>query len=553
MQSWRLEKYASALTSFAAHKWRVRPPPEAQSAAAQEMAVRQHLRVLAVMCTCSAPFDAWWRLCALRRHQRLRETRSAAAEALRASRLRTNVLDETQHRFNKQDATLRTIARRMHLRDAILAWAISALERKSRRRSPDRHLALWLRRWQRRANFRSASRAWLVRRARRRQFGTGFVALRAAAAACRWLRAQAARLEVARVLSAWRGSHRRQRWSAARAAVVWRRKRTSRLGVAVRSWHRFVLRRTRKGLVAHQDDALCTMLKLWGDSAHAAVRDLKLIPARADAEVASALCALGGGWVGGRGALEIAVAELAHHKRGLLDEQQAVRAARARGEGAAQRVSELFVMLRQQRSNLAALTAAVARSEAESICLQRAMHTAERQAAARAAHPIVSSECAAEFGVLPHWVEHIHGSVSEMAPDDQEKPHGAGGTATESPGSRESERIGSEVDADGRPSFRPIGRRIAASPSTTPPPTPLPDEGDAATHLGASSPSRHDPPAWPLLAQLIVSSEASMRARLQPAERQLGRVEERLLMMERWVARGIEAIRAQAADRAQPP
>jgi hypothetical protein len=519
------------------------------------MAVRQQLRVLAVMCACYAPFDAWWRLCAQQRQQRLRETRSAAAEALRASRLRNNLLDETIHRFNKQDTTLRTIGRRMHLRDAMLAWAIRAFERKSHRRSHNRQLALWLRRWQRRANFRSASRAYLLRRARRRHFSTGFRALRAAAASYRWLYAQTARLDVARALAAWSVSHRRQRWCASRAAVVWRRYRTARLGLSLRVWHRCVLRRTRAGLVAHQDAALRTMLKLWGDSAHAAVRELRLMPAGADGEVANALCALGGGWMGGRGALEIAVAELAHHKRGLLDEQQAVRVARARGEGAAQRVSELFAMLRQQRTNLAALTATVARSEAESICLQRAMHTAERQAAARAAHPVVGSECAAEFGALPGWEQHADIRASEIAADPDEQ--GIGGTGGKG-GQRSQE--GSPGGSDGEVEVieempkksRRIGRRTVASPSTTPPPTPIPDEGAAAAHTGAHSPPQFHPPARPLLAQLIVSSEAVMRARLHPAEARLERAEERLLAMERRVASAIEAIRARPGDAGAP-
>ena len=49
MQSWRLEVHASVLTSAATQKWKVRPPTKAPSSAAQELAVRQQLRELAVM------------------------------------------------------------------------------------------------------------------------------------------------------------------------------------------------------------------------------------------------------------------------------------------------------------------------------------------------------------------------------------------------------------------------------------------------------------------------------------------------------------------------
>ena len=117
--------------------------------------------------------------------------------------------------------------------------------------------------------------------------------------------------------------------------------------------------------VVLETDLLSAMLSLWTDSAREVVRVLRAIPAGNDEEAVNALCALGGGWAGGRGAVEIAISELRRYKRQLLDEREAVRAAKARGEGASERVGELFEMLRQQRAILEALTSTVARSEAE--------------------------------------------------------------------------------------------------------------------------------------------------------------------------------------------
>lgn len=522
MQSWRAELYLSALTSAAACKWHVLPPPNLRDPAAQELAVRRHLRVLAVMCSCFVPFDAWSRYCVRRRHVRVRETRTAAAEALRASRLRANLLDETIHRFNKQEATLRTLGHRVRLREAMVAWRTSARESTTLRHAPSRYLALCLRRWRRSACFRRSSRGWLSRHVRRRNFAAGLLALRAAAARRRWLMARTTHFGLARALAAWRSLRCARRQRLVRTCIIWRRRRTSQLLSALRSWHRFTLRRTRRSLVAHQDRALSAMLSLWTDSAREVVRVLRAIPAGNDEEAVNALCALGGGWAGGRGAVEIAISELRRYKRQLLDEREAVRAAKARGEGASERVGELFEMLRQQRAILEALTSTVARSEAEALCLQRAVHVADRQAATLAAHPTVGDDTAAEFGALAARLPHAGGGVASTARESI--------ASSSSDGSEELQSAGE---------LR-IGGLSVDSPSTTPPPTPVPERR-------ADDAWSARPIARPLIAQLVLDSETAMRADLAPAEVRLTQAEERLLALEHKLACAIELLRARSA------
>ena len=79
--------------------------------------------------------------------------------------------------------------------------------------------------------------------------------------------------------------------------------RRSRL--ALRSWHRFTLRRTRRSLMAHQDRALRDAQPLVGLGARGCARFARHSRRQRRGAV-NALCALGGGWAGGRGAVEIA-------------------------------------------------------------------------------------------------------------------------------------------------------------------------------------------------------------------------------------------------------
>ena len=117
-------------------------------------------------------------------------------------------------------------------------------------------------------------------------------------------------------------------------------------------------------------------------------------------------------------------------------------AAKARGEGASERVGELFEMLRQQRAILEALTSTVARSEAEALCLQRAVHVADLQAATLAAHPTVGDDTAAEFGALAARLPHADGGVASTARESI--------ASSSSDGSEELQSVDGRPQASGR-------------------------------------------------------------------------------------------------------
>ena len=86
---------------------------------------------------------------------------------------------------------------------------------------------------------------------------------------------------------------------------------------ALRDWHCFMLRRTRRALLSLQDGALQSLLRVWSSSARAAVHALNAWPPVEEAEATRLLCLLGGTWRGGTQALEVAVREATTYKAKL--------------------------------------------------------------------------------------------------------------------------------------------------------------------------------------------------------------------------------------------
>ena len=546
MQAARMELHASALASKAAgevlaiklkkrfasafadvpillscccfaDRWAVTPPPTALTPESQEVSVRKILRVFAVMSDCFAPFDAWWRLCAESRRDKLATVRSQAGSAARASRLRVNLMNDLHLRFRKLDATLQSLGRRVRLRDAVLSWAINAFERKALRRGGTMLITGWLARWRTQARLLARFGGPTYKLQRRMFLAAGLRKLYAAAAARRWLHAQHRFLELRRAWPVWRRRRAQKLTRNATAAVLLRRRRTLLLNFALRRWHGRMLRRTKADLTRHQDAALSSLLTLWGVSAHHVIRVLTACPAGGDDEATAALCTLGGGWAGGRGAVQIAVAELSRCKKRILEERVNSEGARARGEGSAERVNELFLMLNQQRANLSALTEAVARSEAEDICLQRSMHDAELRAAALRAHPLVAATAETEFGAMPDWVEQIERDVM---------PADAAAASASSP-----ER------------FPLAAFPLAAFPQAASP---------SLSSLSHSPPAPAPPamPARPLVALYVAESEAEMRSRIVEAEQRFTQTEARLIAVEQRLQRAIAQAKARGGSAA---
>ena len=335
------------------------------------------VRLFAVLQTLQQPFEAWSQLVHDARAERLISVRSRAAETVRTARQRSKLLEQTAGRLRKQDETLRSLGNRVRLRQLHAHWRAEARERARCQFAARVLLVEWLWRWRSGAVFHACFGPPRGARLARKQGAAGLRAFRASACAGRWLAVLVARLELRRALRRWR-RHRAVSWRyRSAAAASERNRRRCVLLRAVRSWHQVMLRQTRGGLLALQDGALTSLLRLWSSSAHEAVRVLSAWPGEADADAdaaaADVLRLLGGHWAGGASSLEVAVREANAYKAKLSQERQSVISAAMRGEGSAVRVEELFAMIRQQRANHAALAAVVRRSEAELLCLQRSL------------------------------------------------------------------------------------------------------------------------------------------------------------------------------------
>ena len=263
LQAWRLELHAHALTTAAAARWAVVPPPHAQSLEARQSCVRRQLRILAVMCTCFAPFAAWARLCMLRRAERLASLRAEAAAAMRLVRLRGNMISETVSHLRKQDATLRALALRSATAAAIRQWA-TASEALAQSRKSLLHLRLrHLQRWRVVSCVHRRYGPMTIVRARRRQYAAALRALSAAATLRRWLGSMHDRARLVRGVSGWAGWRRAQRGMACRVASGWRRVRLSALGRGLCAWCASLASERRHARKHHQDASLTSLLGLW--------------------------------------------------------------------------------------------------------------------------------------------------------------------------------------------------------------------------------------------------------------------------------------------------
>ena len=374
MQVWRCELYMTALTSAAARRWRVTPPPQAQrTVAVQQASIRQQLRVLAVMCRCLRPFQCWWRVCHHQRATRLGLLRSEAAAAMRTARTRDHLLREAVVRMQKQDATLRKLGQSTRTRGAVRRWAHLSRLGATLRQGGLMLRWHWLLRWRRTA---AASRAHgpPTRRAQRlRALAAALCAMRASASGRASARRLRVRLRLRVALRTWSRRRLAAAGGDAAMAVASRALRWRTLLRAVRAWQRVALSRLRRHLSAHQDAAITALLRLWCNSAYDAVDALATLPAGEEETTLRRLCALGGSWPGGRVALEAAVGELSRYKTLVLRERQEVGLARRTSEAAAARVEEIFQSIRQQQANVDALSSAVARASTEVVCLQASL------------------------------------------------------------------------------------------------------------------------------------------------------------------------------------
>jgi hypothetical protein len=373
-QVYRAELYASALTSAAAARWHVLPRPDADTEDAQQQSARRQLRVLAVMCTCHRPFAAWSRLCAQQRARRLALATSGAAGGARLSRLHGNMVIEMRARLNKQYATLSALGERAWLRKALRHWSCAAYECSLRRVARRAHsIAIW-QRWRRVTALLQQYGPMPVRRVRLKQCAEAVAAFAVHATRARWLRGRWASRDLACALRTLRSRTREGRPVVRLAVLGGRVRLAARLSWAMVRWSVRARQRARRDCVEHQDAAIRCLLRLWASTAQDALRALTAFPPLADSQMTAALLALGGAWTGGEPALATVVAETAKHKRMLADARGEVAEASARADGAAARVDGLMSMIDQQRANLAAMEGAVARAEAELVCLGRGLH-----------------------------------------------------------------------------------------------------------------------------------------------------------------------------------
>ena len=136
----------------------------------QQQCVRRQLRVLAVMCTCHAPFMAWSRLCVESRSERVSSVRSEIAQVLRNMQVLHDSMDFMICRVRKQDVVLHKLGQRRQLRIALSQW-VGAMSRRGRSYQCLTTLRReWFQRWQQVHNQRqehgwlpaSAARKWCI-------------------------------------------------------------------------------------------------------------------------------------------------------------------------------------------------------------------------------------------------------------------------------------------------------------------------------------------------------------------------------------------------------
>ena len=399
MQEWRCELYLCALSSMGARRWGL-TPPLALADRDREAWVRMHLRGLAVELHCYEAWRTWWRAVSRSRAERLHAARSvAAAAASHSMQLRGVHLEAANVRLSKQTTTLRALLRRTHLLEGLRTWASHAATYRLRilvRRRLLRHrFELWRsaatpdRYWW--AGMGSMSRRWRRRQSWRGRCAEALLAFGQAAEKRRWRTVWLARLALVRALRTMRRTRREVRRLSALSLLCGRARQRASTERALRSWRLRVLRRTRHALKSHQDHALTSLLGLWTCSARLALAAVCSWPAAPVEPSLSALSALGGDWSGGRAALEMALREACKQKHALAEARGAALSEGHRSFGAAGRVDELFAIIRQQGTDLQALSSAVARSEAELLCLQSALHRAECDTALRAPQPGAST------------------------------------------------------------------------------------------------------------------------------------------------------------------